>query len=85
MWMIKYSSQQVWTVKNYNWYVKYIYSFPDKVVVNMVCSLPFKRGEPKFWKFQKGGEPEKKFGVGETKRWRKIFKNKGGANFLSWI
>ena len=34
--------------------------------------------KPKFWKFQSGeGEPEKKFGVRETKGGGEIFKNKG--------
>ena len=36
-------------------------------------------GNPNFENFKKGGEPEKKFGVGETKRGGERFsKNKGG-------
>ena len=41
---------------------------------------PFKRGETKFWKSQKGWEDLKKIGVGETKRGG--FKMKGGTQLL---
>ena len=42
-----------------------------------------KGGNPNFEKFKKG-EPEKNFGMGETKRGRNIFKNKWGEpKFLS--
>ena len=40
---------------------------------NIVCSSPFKKGEPKFWKFQKGGEPEKKFWGGGNQKGGKDF------------
>ena len=50
----------------------------------IVCPPPFqKEGEPKFWKFQKGGEPEKTFGVGETKR-GKDFQKKEETQLLNF-
>ena len=54
-------------MKNYNWYVKCIYSFPYQVVVNMV-SPPFKNGgNPNFENFKKG-ETWKKFGGGGNQK-----------------
>ena len=40
-------------------------------------SPPFKRGEAKIWKFQKGGNLKKFWDLGNQKG-GKIFKNKGG-------
>ena len=57
------------------------------VIIYIACSPPFKKGEgnPNFENFKKGaGNLKNKFGVGESKREGKIFKNKGGEpNFLS--
>ena len=54
----------------------------------IVCPPPLSKGggNPNFENFKKGGNLKKKFGVGETKRGGKIFKNKWGEpNFSSWL
>ena len=48
--------------------------------LSIVC--PFKKGEPKFWKFQKGGT-WKKIWVGETKKGGKDFQKQSGDSTFS--
>ena len=52
---------------------------------SIVCSPSFQKGggEPKFWKFQKGGEPEKKFwGGGNQKGGKDFWKKSGGTQLF---
>ena len=58
-----------------------LYSSDVLRVVLHSASPPFQEGGPKFWKFQKGGNLKKNFGMGETKRGGG-FSKKGGTQLL---